>query len=204
MKLPEKDYYRLLDVPVTADIKDIRQAHRRLSKLYHPDLNPDSEVIKRMELINEAFNVLSLPAKRKDYDSLPIFQVRIPPKEKVKEYYSTAKEKEKKDIVKRVKLFFHKTERTTEKVKKILAIFKLAASYASSCKPFSWDMAEEEFKKILQIDPSHFETLYNLGLLAYRKAKWKEALKYFSKTLEINPQDEASKLMVNLLTLEEI
>jgi uncharacterized membrane protein YsdA (DUF1294 family) len=65
-----KDYYAILGVPRNATPEEIKEAYRRLAKEYHPDKNPSPEAEERFKLINEAYQVLSDPAKRTEYDAL--------------------------------------------------------------------------------------------------------------------------------------
>jgi uncharacterized membrane protein YsdA (DUF1294 family) len=65
-----KDYYAILGVPRNATPEQIKEAYRRLAKEYHPDRNPSPEAEERFKLINEAYQVLSDPAKRAEYDAL--------------------------------------------------------------------------------------------------------------------------------------
>jgi uncharacterized membrane protein YsdA (DUF1294 family) len=65
-----KDYYAILGVPRNATPEEIREAYRRLAKEYHPDKNPSPEAEERFKLVNEAYQVLSDPAKRAEYDAL--------------------------------------------------------------------------------------------------------------------------------------
>lgn len=63
------DYYKILDVEKTADAKAIKKAFRKLARQYHPDVNPDdSTAEKKFKQLNEAYEVLSNPEKRKKYD----------------------------------------------------------------------------------------------------------------------------------------
>jgi molecular chaperone DnaJ len=64
----EKDFYKALGVPETATEDQIRRAYRKLAKQHHPDANPGSE--DRFKEISSAYDVLSDPAKRKEYDEI--------------------------------------------------------------------------------------------------------------------------------------
>jgi molecular chaperone DnaJ len=66
-----KDYYQTLGVPETATVDEIKRAFRRLAKQHHPDRNPGNpQASERFKEINEAHDVLSDAAKRKQYDQL--------------------------------------------------------------------------------------------------------------------------------------
>lgn len=64
-----RNYYKVLGVPESATDAEIKQAYRKLAALHHPDHNPhDPLAMYEMKMINEAYDVLSDPAKRVDYD----------------------------------------------------------------------------------------------------------------------------------------
>jgi curved DNA-binding protein len=64
-----RDYYTVLGVPRTASDKDVRAAYRKLARKYHPDLNPgDKSAEARFKELQNAYDVLSDPQKRKKYD----------------------------------------------------------------------------------------------------------------------------------------
>lgn len=64
-----KDYYKVLGVDRSADADTIKKAYRKLAKQYHPDTHPDDkEAEKRFKEVNEAYEVLKDPEKRKKYD----------------------------------------------------------------------------------------------------------------------------------------
>ncbi len=66
-----KDYYSTLGVSKTASEKEIKQAFRKLARKHHPDVNPgDKAAEAKFKEINEAYEVLGDPAKRKKYDEL--------------------------------------------------------------------------------------------------------------------------------------
>ena len=71
MAIRFKDYYETLGVSRNATDEEIKQAYRRLARKYHPDVNPgDKSAEERFKEINEAYEVLSDPEKRKRYDAL--------------------------------------------------------------------------------------------------------------------------------------
>jgi DnaJ-class molecular chaperone len=66
-----KDYYATLGVSKTATDKEIKQAFRKLARKHHPDVNPgDKTAESKFKDLNEAYEVLGDPAKRKKYDEL--------------------------------------------------------------------------------------------------------------------------------------
>jgi len=66
-----KDYYSTLGVAKTANAKELKQAFRKLARKYHPDVNPNDKAAEaKFKEINEAYEVLGDPEKRKKYDEL--------------------------------------------------------------------------------------------------------------------------------------
>src|ERR1700694_2141317 len=66
-----KDYYQILGVPKDAAPKPVKSAFRKLARQHHPDVNPgDKAAEEKFKGINEAYEVLSDPEKRKKYDTL--------------------------------------------------------------------------------------------------------------------------------------
>ena len=66
-----KDYYEILGVPRTATPEEIRSAFRKKAREYHPDVAKDKvKGAEKFKEVNEAYEVLSDPAKRTKYDQM--------------------------------------------------------------------------------------------------------------------------------------
>ena len=80
-----KDYYGVLGVEASAGDAEIKTAYRRLARKYHPDVSKEAGAEEKFKAVNEAYEALRDPAKRKAYDQLraggyrPGDQVRPPP-----------------------------------------------------------------------------------------------------------------------------
>lgn len=62
------DYYKILQVHNLAEPEIIESAYKRLARKYHPDANPNGNAGEKMQMINEAYTVLSNPGKRQEYN----------------------------------------------------------------------------------------------------------------------------------------
>ncbi|HEX8160210.1 MAG TPA: molecular chaperone DnaJ [Solirubrobacteraceae bacterium] len=67
--MASQDHYKVLGVERKAKPDEIKKAYRKLARKYHPDRNPgDVKAEERFKQVSQAHDVLSDPAKRKDYD----------------------------------------------------------------------------------------------------------------------------------------
>jgi len=62
------DYYKLLNIEKNASDSEIKSAYRKQALKWHPDKNKEPGAEKKFKEINQAFEVLSNPEKRKLYD----------------------------------------------------------------------------------------------------------------------------------------
>ena len=71
MAVKFKDYYETLGVARTASADEIKQAFRKLARQYHPDVAKDKATAEeKFKQLNEAYEVLGDPEKRKRYDEM--------------------------------------------------------------------------------------------------------------------------------------
>ena len=64
----KRDYYEVLGISHNASDEDIKQAFRKLAFQYHPDHNHDDTASEKFKEVNEAYEILSDPEKRSNYD----------------------------------------------------------------------------------------------------------------------------------------
>ena len=65
-----KDLYSILNVTKDSDEKEIKKSYKKLAFQYHPDKNKDPEAIHKFKEISEAYQILSNPYSKKQYDMM--------------------------------------------------------------------------------------------------------------------------------------
>lgn len=64
----KRDYYEVLGVAKDASADEIKKAYRKLARQYHPDVNKAADAEEKFKEVKEAYDVLSEPQKRAQYD----------------------------------------------------------------------------------------------------------------------------------------
>jgi curved DNA-binding protein CbpA len=62
------DYYKILEIEITASSEEIKAAFKKQAIKWHPDKNPDNDTTLKMQVLNEAYLILKDPEARKLYD----------------------------------------------------------------------------------------------------------------------------------------
>ncbi len=74
----QQNHYEVLGLPMSATPEQIRRRYRELVRRYHPDVNPAPDAKEQFLRIQEAYQVLSDPERRRHYDALLRLQARNP------------------------------------------------------------------------------------------------------------------------------
>lgn len=68
MSVKYQDYYKILGIDRDVDQDKIKNAYKKMAKKYHPDVNKSKDAEENFKKVNEAYEVLKDPEKRKQYD----------------------------------------------------------------------------------------------------------------------------------------
>ncbi len=97
----EKNYYEILGIKPDATDNEIKSAFRKLARKWHPDVAGNSkDVVNKFKEINEAYEILSNPEKRKKYDTLRGIFTQTQTQNKTSETKTEKKQEEKNTTAK--------------------------------------------------------------------------------------------------------
>ncbi len=200
MKIPKKDYYKILQVAPIDSIEDISRKYKILARKYHPDLQTSPQAKKRAQaqyqVIVEAYQVLKNKEKRAEYDNLPIFRFRDVPRSRMRARQAS-KSQEDMPWWKKL-LFLGISKRKEDPRKKAETFFSLARQMADN--PKFLDQAIKEFQKAYDYDNSFVEALYNIALCYYKKGEFDKAVEYLKMYSEKVPDDKLATTLISMLS----
>jgi DnaJ domain len=85
------DYYKILDIPRTASLDDIKKAYRNKAKVVHPDINNSPKANEVFAIVNEAYETLTDEGKRYLHDiKLNFIDTEKVNAERKKQYYGSS------------------------------------------------------------------------------------------------------------------
>lgn len=201
MKLPQKDYYKLLEVSPLATTEEIQQAFRKLARKYHPDTTQNPIEKKRLQEIYQqlvdAHQFLRDEEKRKEYDNNVIFKFRTISKSQVKtKAQTTAKEE---PWWKKLLAFGKKEKEKEDPVKKAEQLFFLGMSMTGRPDVKMIQTAVSYFEQAYKINPQLLEALFNSALGYYKMGNFEKAKTLLKEYLSKRPSDQAADILYRLI-----
>ncbi|MCS7244055.1 MAG: DnaJ domain-containing protein [Candidatus Calescibacterium sp.] len=201
MKLPQKDYYKLLEVSPLATTEEIQQAFRRLARKYHPDTTQNPVEKKRLQEIYQqlvdAHQFLRDEEKRKEYDNNVIFKFRTLSKSQVK---AKAQSIEKEEPWWKKLLSLGKKEKEKEDpVKKAEQLFFLGMSMTARQDAKMIQTAVSYFEQAYKSNPQLLEALFNSALGYYKIGDFEKAKSLLKEYLAKRPSDQAADILYRII-----
>lgn len=83
------DHYEVLGISKNASVAEIKRAYRQLARQYHPDFNPAPEAKEKWDQVQKAYDILSDPEKRHEYDQGKKSAITTQPKAFLAELWDT-------------------------------------------------------------------------------------------------------------------
>lgn len=145
-----KNYYEILGVSVDSTSAEIKSAYRKLARKYHPDINKHQDAIEKFKDISQAYETLSNPQKREQYNTLKGFfkteQTKTSSQKAEEEYRSNKTKNQNSTAASQKNNNKKKSDYTTNEIKKKnkSSIFKTLKYWAAKLKK---QKREKENKK---------------------------------------------------------
>ncbi|MEN3014570.1 MAG: DnaJ domain-containing protein [bacterium] len=201
MKLPSKDYYKLLEVSPLASTEEIQQAFRKLARKYHPDTTQNPVEKKRLQEIYQqlvdAHQFLRDEEKRKEYDNNVIFKFRTISKSQVKNKVQVQTKQE--PWWKKILSIGKKDKEKDDPVKKAEQLFFLGMSLTARQDQKMIQSALTYFEQAYKSNPELLEALFNTALAYYKLGDFEKAKSLLKEYLSKRPSDQAAEILYRLI-----
>ncbi len=197
------DYYAILGVPRTASTEDIKAAYLRLARENHPDRFTDSDqraaAARRIQEINESYNVLRDEKLRREYDRRLERQALGPEQEAALFYKDARLREEARDYDEALKRYYEAMRLDPSKVDYILGAARLLARDRSKQR-----QAAELLSQAIDKAPDAREVYLELGALYSRAGLLLRAKRVYQQGLSRLPKDaELSKRLAAVEATEK-
>ncbi len=202
-----RDHYLVLGVSPSANTDMIKNAYRKLSKIYHPDVyQGDPEKAQEMMVaITKAYEVLSDPKQRQEYDNVGLFKMRVPKdfdgdvdiEAMVMSSTELKKHQPKPTFWQKIMALFGqkpKPKRDSARARGILAMVMGMAD-----QPELREECRLQLQQAVAADPEVMEIYYDLAVICYKLGKFDEAKQALQTCLRLKPNDRHSQRFLSIL-----
>lgn len=202
-----RDHYLVLGISPSANTDMIKSAYRNLSKTYHPDVykGDPQEAQDMMIAITKAYEVLSDPKLRCEYDNAGLFKMRVPKdfdgdvdiEAMVMSSAELKKHQPKPTFWQKIMAFFGKEpapKRDSARARGILAVVM-----GMSDQPELREECRLQLQQAVAADPEAMEIHYDLAIMCYKLGKFDEAKKSLQTCLQLKPNDKHSQRFLSIL-----
>lgn len=202
-----RDHYLVLGVSPSANTDMIKSAYRKLSKTYHPDVyQGDPEKAQEMMVaITKAYEVLSDPKLRHEYDHAGLFKMRVPKgfddnidvEAIVMSSAELKKHQPKPTLWQKIMALFGKKpapKRDSARAKGILAMVM-----GMDEQPELREECRLQLQQAVKADPECMELYYDLAIMCYKLGKFEEAKQALQTCLQLKPNDKHSQRFLSIL-----
>jgi len=168
-----ENYYKLLDIKMEADKKEIKKAYKKKLRKYPPEKAPE-----KFKKIRNAYETLNDEKSRKEYDAIIKYE------DEIEDYMD-----------KGINNYQNQNYKKAEKLFKKVIVIESTLSYARNFLGLVYleqnklDKAIEQFKKVVDESPENPSYLFNLGTAYMNKEKYNKAEYYLKKAYENDKVD---------------